>query len=390
MHSQLVSSEGVLPDTLPHVTAACSDRPVRVLLTSPLTSRPGGVARYLGVLQPHLGNDVQYFPIGSHRDGEGVGTSVMRVIRDSYRFGKTLREGDYDLVHLNPSIGSKALLRDGVLLLVAKARGKRVVAFAHGWDEACVKVLLRHLSGLFRLVYGRADAFIVLGSEFKSRLRTLGYQGDVFIHGAPVEDELFDYFERRPARTFERSTGRKFNILFLARVEKEKGIYEALDAYQILKRQHTCVSLTVAGSGSQLDSAIEYARARQLTDVSFLGAVDGAGKYRTFGEADAYLFPSHSEGLPLSVLEAMASGLPVVTTAVGGLRDFFQDGRMGFMSESRDPDRLVSSLSQLICDSSLSSQISKFNYTYAREHFRAASIAAGLAGVYRFLLRSAH
>lgn len=367
-------------------TVAPRNRPIRVFLTSPSTSMPGGVAQYLRVLQPHLGSQVQYFVVGSRRDGERVGASVLRVIRDSWRFAKTLRQGNYDIVHLNPSIGTKALLRDGVLLLLAKALRKTVVAFAHGWDDACVKALSTHLSGLFRLVYNRADAFIVLGSEFKNRLRMLGYDGTIFIHSAPVEDQLFDYCEQRRA---PRSAG-KFNILFLARVEAGKGIFEALEAYQLLKRQHTFVSLVVAGSGSQLDSAIEYARTRQLADVSFLGPLEGPAKYAAFSAADAYLFPSHSEGLPLSVLEAMASGLPIVTSAVGGLRDFFQDGRMGFMTESRDPDILASLLSQLICDPSLSLRVSNFNYTYAREHFRAASVAAELAGVYRFLLRSAH
>jgi glycosyltransferase involved in cell wall biosynthesis len=370
--------------------AAPRYRPIRVLLTSPSTSMPGGVAQYLRVLQPHLGSQVQYFVVGSRREGERVGGSVLRLIRDSWRFTASLWRGNYDIVHLNPSIGLKALFRDGILLVLAKALRKSVVVLAHGWDDACEHALLTGLSGLFRLVYSRADAFIVLGSEFKNRLRMLGYDGAVFIHGAPVEDQLFDYCKRRRARRSGGSGGRKFNILFLARVEAEKGIFEALEAYQILKRRHPFVSLVVAGSGSQLDSAIEYARTRQLADVSFLGSLEGPAKYAVFSAAEAYLFPSHSEGLPLSVLEAMASGLPIVTSAVGGLRDFFQDGRMGFMTENLDPDILASLLSQLICDPNLSLRVSNFNYTYAREHFRAASVAAELAGVYRFLLQSAH
>ena len=371
-------------------TAAPRNRPIRVFLTSPSTSMPGGVAQYLRVLQPYLGSQVQYFVVGSRRDGERASASVLRLIRDSWRFTTSLWRGNYDIVHLNPSIGLKALFRDGILLVLAKSLRKTVVVFAHGWDDVCVHALSTGLSGLFRLVYRRADAFIVLGSEFKNRLRMLGYDGTIFIHGAPVEDQLFDYCEQRRACRSAGSDSPNFNILFLARIETGKGIFEALEAYQILKRQYPVVSLAVAGSGSQLDSAIEYARTRQLADVSFLGPLEGRAKYEAFSAADAYLFPSHSEGLPLSVLEAMASGLPIVTSAVGGLRDFFQDGRMGFMTESRDPDILASLLSHLICDPTLSLRVSNFNYTYAREHFRAASVATELAGVYRFLLRSAH
>jgi glycosyltransferase involved in cell wall biosynthesis len=374
---------------LPTSVGTCRQRPVRVLLTSPSTSRTGGVAEYLRVLQPHLKNSVQYFVVGSRCDGEWVGTSVLRVIRDSWRFAKTLWRGKYDIVHLNPSIGPKALFRDGILLVMAKALRKTVVVFAHGWDDACVHALSTHLSGLFRLVYGRADAFIVLGNEFKERLRTLGYHGPVFVHVAPVEDQLLEYCEQQ-GNCRSAGSSDKFNILFLARVETGKGIYEALRAYQILKAQHPFVSLLVAGSGSQLDNAIQYARALQLPDVSFLGSVEGVPKYTAFSKADAYLFPSHSEGLPISVLEAMACGLPIVTCAVGGLRDFFQNGRMGFMTESRDPTVLASLLTRLICEPRLRSHISIFNRTYATKHFTAPGVAAELEGVYRFLLQSAH
>jgi glycosyltransferase involved in cell wall biosynthesis len=237
------------------------------------------------------------------------------------------------------------------------------------------------------LVFGRADAFIVLGNEFKNRLRRLGYEKEVFIHGAPVDDELLDFVHRPPLRCTG-DGGRKFKILFLARVEKEKGIYEALEAYRLLKERYPFVSLTIAGDGSHYSRTVQYTRDQQFVDVSFTGYVEGKAKCEVFRQSDAYLFPSYSEGLPLSVLEAMACGLPVVTSAVGGLRDFFEDGAMGFSTESRDPAVLADLLDRLVRDPELCSTISRLNHKYARDHFAAPRVASRLGRIYGRVLNA--
>lgn len=367
-----------------------SKAPTRVLLTTPAVHRSGGVAQYMRALRPHLPSKVEYFTIGSRSDHERFERTVFRMARDSWQFARTLRADGYDLVHLNPSIGAKALIRDGVLLLIAKALQKRVVVFAHGWDNTCECAVSKHLSWLFRLVYGRADAFIVLGNEFKRRVQLLGYDKPVFIEDAPLDDELLQNCDIQAAPRGNREGHHKFNILFLARVEKEKGIYEALETYRLLREEYSFVSLTVAGQGSELNAARRYVDSLRLPEVCFTGHVEGSHKFQVFRTADAYIFPSYSEGLPISVLEAMAFGLPVVTCAVGALRDLFKDGTMGFISESRAPEVLGSLLNRLIRDPVLCSTISTFNRTYARHHFTARRIAADIERIYRLLFECAN
>ena len=311
---------------------------------------------------------------------------MVRLARDSWRLAQTLRRGGFDVIHLNPSMGYKALLRDGALLLIAKVLRTRIVVFVHGWDDSFERRLAKRLGGLFRFVYGRADAFAVLGKAFKEKLRSLGFKGPIFVQCAPVADEILsDSQQLPPSGRFEGGDSR-FNILFLARLEKEKGVYEALDAYELLKREHPSVTLTLAGEGSHRESAIAHCRRKQLAGVSFVGHVAGHAKFTAFRAADAYLFPSYGEGLPISVLEAMAYGLPIVTCAVGGLRDFFEDGAMGFMTEKRDPAVLAGLLSRLIRDPVMRRRIHVFNRNYARQQFDGRKIAASLEGIYRFVL----
>lgn len=364
--------------------AAGCERPVRVLVTTPLLTGKGGVSQYLSALRPHLRNDVQYLTIGSRSGEEKIQTTLLRMVQDSWRFARTLIQGEFDIVHLNPSIFPKALVRDGILLLIAKALGKEVLVFTHGWNPAWDGRPPMCLRWGFRFVYRHADAFIVLGNRFKQRLQLFGYDKRIFVEGAPVADELLNDCEAEPP---ERSptTGDRFNILFLARVEKDKGIYETLDAYLRVKQNFPATSLTVAGEGSELDAARRYASSRQLKDVEFVGHVQGAERRKVFRMANAYLFPSYHEGLPLSVLEAMAYGIPVVTSAVGGLPDFFEDGTMGFITELRDPEQLASLLSRLISDLSLCVRIGRFNRTYARGHFAARKIAGRIEEIYALL-----
>jgi glycosyltransferase involved in cell wall biosynthesis len=360
--------------------------PIRVLMTTPSVTMPGGVAQYLRVLQPYLGDNVKYFAIGARSGRETEMGAAWRLLEDSRNFARKLRQEDFDLVHINPSIGYKALVRDGLLLLVAKAQSKAVVVFVHGWDEACGRVVSTYFTRLFRFVYGRANAFVVLAKEFEARLRLMGLNNPVFVQTAPLADEIRRDSQEFPARHYEAKGSRTFEILFLARVEREKGIYEALDTYRILQQRHPFVSMTVAGEGRQLSEAMRYASRLGLTEVTFCGHVEGSQKCRVYRKADAYFFPSHSEGLPLSVLEAMAYGLPIVTSAVGGLRDFFRDGTMGFMSESNHPEVLAERMSQLISNPELCSRMSLCNRNYAADRFTGPRVAENLERIYSFAL----
>ena len=362
----------------------------RVLLTAPLLDKPGGVSQYMRVLLPSFHCAVQHFPIGARRNGEGGIRSLWRLVSDWILFARKLSSGSFDLVHLNPSLGPKALIRDGVLLLLAKSFGKPVFVFLHGWDEVCERRYVRPAAWLFRAVYGQADCMAVLAGEFARKLRSLGYKNAIVCRTAPVEAEILEC-----AKSFSRvdsagnSETKQFRILFLARVERAKGIYEALDAYEIVQRAYPETTLAVVGSGSELTGAVRYAERKHLAGISFYGHLEGHHKIAAFQAADVYLFPSYSEGLPISVLEAMACGLPIVASAVGGLRDFFEDGKMGYCLPCLSPESLAEKLCQLRNDTELRFSMSRFNEQYAREHFEPGRVAAELEAAYELTLRGA-
>jgi len=180
-----------------------------------------------------------------------------------------------------------------------------------------------------------------------------------------------------------------FNILFLSRVEREKGVYEAIDAFVTINSRHHSVTMTIAGDGGELSNARAYVLSRGIEGVEFSGYIRGEAKNSVFSRADVYLFPTYGEGMPISVLEAMAYGLPVITRPVGGIKDFFADGEMGYITESLDPGVFAALLERLIIDPEICRRMSEFNRQYAYDHFRASQVAGRLLKIYGDVIGSA-
>lgn len=353
---------------------------MNVLVTTPDLRMPGGVANYFGVLRPHLQGVADYHTIGVRPGRRSGAREALRLLLDSAGFAMRLVRGRYDLVHINPSLAAKALPRDAVFVLIARMLRRPVIVFLRGWDPACSDRISRRWKRLFQAVYGRADAFIVLAEQYRTFLRDMGYSGPIECETTVVPD---DAFEATPSREIKRSGA--FRILFLARLEKDKGIYEAFEAYRIVRHDHESAELLVAGEGAESESARRYVCESALPGVTFLGHVGGASKAAAFATADVYLFPSYYEGMPNSVLEAMAHGLPVVTHAVGGLVDFFEDGQMGFMTRTVAPEVLAAKIAALIADPLLAARISENNRAYANR-FRASKVAERLVRIYGSVL----
>jgi glycosyltransferase involved in cell wall biosynthesis len=355
---------------------------MKVLITLPCLGLPGGVANYYSTLRKHLDQDKHYFEIGS-REGE---TSTLRVAKrlfqDWRRFWKELRSTTVDLVHINPSLGIKSLIRDGVLLLIAKGNRKKVVIFFRGWDPGCEALVRRRFLWLFKSVYGQADAFIVLGTEFHSKLQEFGIRKPTFLETTLIDDEI----KWREPTTQPADVSRDATILFLSRLDHGKGLLEGMQAFRDLQRSRPGIRMTIAGDGPIKPAAEQYTKKERLTGVEFTGHVSGQEKARVFQNADIYLFTSFHEGMPNSVLEAMAYGLPIVTSFVGGLRDFFEPDRMGKIIDPRDPGAICRALNELLEDPATRAEIGKYNRDYAQQHFSASTVAKRLVGIYEQII----
>jgi glycosyltransferase involved in cell wall biosynthesis len=136
-----------------------------------------------------------------------------------------------------------------------------------------------------------------------------------------------------------------------------------------------------------LASVKDYVADLEIPNVEFLGFVTGEKKKEAFERADIFVLPtSHGEGMPISLLEAMAFGLPIITRPVGGISDFFVNGRHGFISDSLSAEDFAELVSRLITDVDLYNLIRSYNYYFAREYFTGSKVASRIQAVYCELL----
>lgn len=150
-------------------------------------------------------------------------------------------------------------------------------------------------------------------------------------------------------------------LLFIGRLVREKGIFDLLDAFSIVSRQHPC-HLMIAGVGpaeNEVRRRIELlGLARQTT---LLGYVSGDALKRAYRSADIFVLPSHREGFPLSVMEAMGYRLPVVTTPIRGCADHLAPDVNAVFVPPRDPEALAGGLLRLLGDAALRSRMGAAN-----------------------------
>jgi glycosyltransferase involved in cell wall biosynthesis len=347
---------------------------LKILVTTPDISLLGGVSHHYKGLKPFWKESVTYHFIAGRRNVPGI----ILFPFDLIIFFIKLLFNSYDMVLLNPSLGNTALIRDAVFLRVASFFKLKKVVFFHGWSEKIASEI-SNSPGHFIKKYQYADAFLVLASSFKKQIENWGITSPVYLTTTKFDDNLVKNIAI-PRKIFHNT------LLFLARVEKEKGIFTALDAFKRLQVDFPALKMKVAGNGGALKQAVEYTYNNEIQNVEFLGTLSGDDLISAFMESDIYILPTWGEGMPASVLEAMAFGLPVITRPVGGIVDFFETPKMGYLIESKSENDFYEAIFQLLNDKDRLAEISMYNHHYALSHFSASKVAGSLESVLKKII----
>jgi glycosyltransferase involved in cell wall biosynthesis len=175
-------------------------------------------------------------------------------------------------------------------------------------------------------------------------------------------------------------------VLFMGLIGDRKGVFDLVAVIPEILAAAPGTRFLFGGNGEvdRLRAAIAAAGVEESCEV--LGWVAGTAKVRAFERASIYCLPSYNEGLPVSVLEAMAAGLPVVSTAIAGTPEAVRDGETGFLFTPGDRAALAERLARLARDASLRATMGQSGRALAEARFGSEPIAERLRKLWESVL----
>ena len=340
---------------------------MKVLIVTPSQKLMGGVTFYYKGLETYWSNDVTYVTYGRRPNVPAIWCAIPDLIVYIYK----LLSCHPDVVIVNPSFRPYQLKRDGFYLLLARLMKKKVASLFHGWDRTYSKQMEQKPSRYVR--WFNKSAFIyVLCADFKKALRRMGINAPILLTTTEVRDSLVEDYDNT------QRTGEIRNLLFLARIDKRKGIYETIKTFALLKQKYPYLTLNICGDSNDrqfVQDVKDFVAKKNIKDIVFHGAVFGREKIQAFKDNDLYILPTYEEGMATSQLEAMAFGLPIISRPEGGIKDHFENEKMGYLIDSLDPHEYADRISFLIDHPDVCKRMSGMAFKYAHSHFLASIVA---------------
>jgi glycogen(starch) synthase len=212
-----------------------------------------------------------------------------------------------------------------------------------GWINGSIS---RQVHALESWLARESDSLITCSASMRDEITTLfgPFVPDVHVIRNGIE------VARWPFAARSKHAG-PTRLLYVGRLEYEKGIHDLIAALPRIRRTHPGTTLTIAGEGTQLDWLTEEARRhRVLKATTFHGHINHDDLLSALHDTDAVVLPSHYEPFGIVALEAAAAGAPLVTSNVGGLGELVINGQTGMSFAPRDLAGLATAVRQVLDD----------------------------------------
>lgn len=304
-----------------------------------------------------------------------------RLVRYAIRF-----EAGRPQVLLLFTSGGASVLEKGAMAWYARLRGVPAVMFPRGG-----RLLERCERSRFRRLWVRAS-FRGARKVFCQSVKWQEFAETVL--GIPKRDApvipSWTATERLLSIGRDRTFGPRdpVRLLYLGWLEREKGVEELLTAVGLLSPDAD-FTLDIVGDGSYADAARNAVPAEIADRVRFRGWLQGEAVESVLADSDVLVLPSWAEGLPNAMIEAMAAGLAVVTTPVGGIPDHISDGREGLLVPPRDANLLALALGRIVGDDELRKRLALAGHALAARRFSSERAADRMVGELERLASSA-
>ena len=339
MNQRAVNSEVRDPGASPG--RAEGNVPPRIAIVAPSLDILGGQgiqARDLADALERDGLDILFLPVNP-RFPRGLRwlrrVPLLRTLLNQLLYAFTLpRLRRVDVVHVFSASYWSFLLAPVPAILAARSLGKRVILNYHSGEA---DDHLTHWGNRVHPFLRRVDEIVVPSEYLKTVFESHGYPARVIRN--IIDLSTFEFHERKPLQP---------RLLSCRNLEAHYRVEDVLEATALVQRQIPEATLLVAGYGSQANRLEQLAAELGVTGVEFLGRVEPDVIPALYARTDIFLNASIVDNQPLSILEAFAAGLAVVTTPTGDIPWMLESERLGVLVPHQSPEAMANAIVTLL------------------------------------------
>ena len=280
-----------------------------------------------------------------------------------------------DILHVNMAADA-SFYRKRFFVDTASLFGKKILIHEHGGDFQNFYYKKNNEKGraAIRKTLNKAQVFVVLSNTWADFFKPIVSEEKIVIleNAVPVPPE--------PKTSYD-----DHNLLFLGRLCKEKGIAELFEAIPIAARRYPDLKLYLGGVWE--DNTLKNKADKLREHVEYLGWIDQEQKELYMDKCSIFILPTYFEGQPISLLEAMAKGMSVISTQVGGIPQILRNGQDGILISPKDSQALAESICNLLGDTDGKRRYGTSARERAAEAYNISKRVKDLVSIYEDLVK---
>jgi glycosyltransferase involved in cell wall biosynthesis len=365
----------------------------KILIVGPLPPPNGGVATAVSnILNSDLRNEFRLMHVSSsnrrstNKKGKMdilnvgfLGWQIIKLISAMIVFRPCI-------VQIESSCGI-SFLKNSIFVILARIAGRKIILSIYG----------ETFENFYQKLPPIRQKYVkfVLNSCNKIKIESQGWR-DFFVEKIGINASDICIIPNAvflPDEVFRNRdndlTGEKLKLLFLGVLKKKKGIFDFLKSIKILKDKGYNFKAEIVGpegERGEMEKVFDYIEKESINEIV---GVHGEKQHNEVGEfysvADIYLLPSYTEGFPYAILEAMAYGLPIISTKVGGIPELIEDGVNGFLVDPGDADALAEKIEILMGNKKLREIMGKNNREKIKNKYSMDKQVEKIKNIYNIL-----
>jgi glycosyltransferase involved in cell wall biosynthesis len=366
------------------------------MILGPLPPTVGGITTFIqGILSSNMCEKYSFMAFDTQRPTSGFSketwdyTLVWRIgvvrlaksfvwtISHLMSFPFALLRKRPDIVHIN-SASYWVYWENGLYVLLSKILRRNVFFHIHGGGFEDFYAKGNGLSKfLIREIMNLSDKVVVLSPSWKTYMAKLVTQDKIVVIANFVDFSAFNKVARK------KSYDNNVTVLFVGGfAAKAKGLYDFIDAASLVNESTSNVFFVLLACSDVKGLAALCKDKGIASNTKIKGYLQGAEKIRVFANSDIFVLPSYAEGFPITMLEAMAAGLPVIASSVGAIPDVIEAGKNGFLIKAGDHDTLAEKMCILVSDKNLRNKMAENNVDLISKNYDKQIVLKKLSSEY--------